>query len=484
RDELGLEAHFPVIMIPGISSSIIESWGTSEKFKNYYRKRIWGTYDMIQLIITNKSAWFELMKLDPTTGLDPEGIKLRAAEGFDAAEYVLPGYWIWSKVLKNLSAIGYDTTNMYMASYDWRLSLELLEHRDRYFTKLKNRIEHNKRMFERRTVIIGHSMGSTVLHYFLKWVESSKGGNGGKQWTENHVENVVHIGGALLGTPKALTFLLSGGNKIWGDLNSAPDDMDNMENQTSFGEYLSFLPHHDTEIDDETRTDVITRPSSFSPLLNHTLDTTMTLMESMASPEFISSLHNNYSHGITSSKKQLEENDDIPRKWTNPLESKLPNAPSTTIYNLYGIGLPTERSYYFVTPDLTDLPIENDQCNAYGNTPTVSGDSTTIPLFIDSSVSNSTGNIELGIRLTDGDFTVPVISNGYMSSPLGGGWTEHADLYNPGHSQIIAREYQHKTTKGTLDLLQIVSGHGENVTERLYSNIEGMAQQISLVHQA
>ncbi|CAO3589733.1 unnamed protein product [Absidia cylindrospora] len=437
---------------------------------------------------------------------------------------------------------------MHMASYDWRLSLGLLEHWDRYFTKLKNRIEHNKRMYECRTVIIGHSMGSTVLHYFLKWVESSEGGNGGKQWTENHVESVVHIGGALLGTPKALTFLLSGetreiktmgklkssfaerffcrgervdllrnwggslaiipkgGNKIWGDLNSAPDDIDNMDNQTTFGEYLSFLPYRVAEIDDETRTDTTTPLSSFSPLLNHTLDETMTLMESMASPEFISSLHNNYSHGITVSKKQLEENDNIPRKWTNPLESKLPNAPSTTIYNLYGIGLPTERSYYFVTPDLSNLPIENDQCKAYGNASTVSGDSTTIPLSIDSSVSDPTGNIELGIRLTDGDFTVPVISSGFMSSPLGGGWTKHADLYNPGHNQIIAREYQHKTTKGTvfnrgapgsakhveilgnaellLDLLQIVSNRGENVTKRLYSNIEIMAQQISLDHQA
>ncbi|CAO3589732.1 unnamed protein product [Absidia cylindrospora] len=96
RDELGLKAHFPVIMIPGISSSIIESWGTDEKFKNYYRKRIWGTYDMIQLIITNKSAWLELMKLDPTTGLDPEGIKLRAAEdtGFGPKFLKSFGYWL------------------------------------------------------------------------------------------------------------------------------------------------------------------------------------------------------------------------------------------------------------------------------------------------------------------------------------------------------------------------------------------------------
>lgn len=38
------------------------------------------------------------------------------------------------------------------------------------------------------------------------------------------------------------------------------------------------------------------------------------------------------------------------------------------------------------------------------------------------------------------------MSNGYMCAPSGG-WTKHADLYNPGHSQVIGREYQDVETK-------------------------------------
>src|SRR4051794_23884983 len=37
--------------------------------------------------------------------------------------------------------IGYDSNNLFMASYDWRLSFKGLEQRDKYFTKLKNMIE-------------------------------------------------------------------------------------------------------------------------------------------------------------------------------------------------------------------------------------------------------------------------------------------------------------------------------------------------------
>lgn len=32
------------------------------------------------------------MRLDSETGLDPEGIRLRAAQGLEAADYLVPGY--------------------------------------------------------------------------------------------------------------------------------------------------------------------------------------------------------------------------------------------------------------------------------------------------------------------------------------------------------------------------------------------------------
>lgn len=43
REEMQLEPHFPVVLIPGIISSGLESWGTSEKSQKYFRKRMWGT---------------------------------------------------------------------------------------------------------------------------------------------------------------------------------------------------------------------------------------------------------------------------------------------------------------------------------------------------------------------------------------------------------------------------------------------------------
>lgn len=38
-----MKPQFPVVMIPGIVSSGLESWGTSEQSKKYFRKRLWGT---------------------------------------------------------------------------------------------------------------------------------------------------------------------------------------------------------------------------------------------------------------------------------------------------------------------------------------------------------------------------------------------------------------------------------------------------------
>lgn len=35
------------------------------------------------------------------------------------------------------------------------------------------------------------------------------------------------------------------------------------------------------------------------------------------------------------------------RKWINPLETRLPKAPSLKIYCFYGVGKATERSYFY-----------------------------------------------------------------------------------------------------------------------------------------
>ena len=64
----------------------------------------------VQAIVTRKKEWMKAMALDTKTGLDPEGggIKVRAAQGLDAASYFVTGYWIWSKIIENLAVIDYD----------------------------------------------------------------------------------------------------------------------------------------------------------------------------------------------------------------------------------------------------------------------------------------------------------------------------------------------------------------------------------------
>lgn len=50
---------------------------------------------MVSQVTFNKDRWLAALMLDPVTGLDPPGIKVRAAEGLDAASTFIQGYWIW-----------------------------------------------------------------------------------------------------------------------------------------------------------------------------------------------------------------------------------------------------------------------------------------------------------------------------------------------------------------------------------------------------
>lgn len=50
---------------------------------------------MISQVMFNREKWIAAMMLDPDTGLDPPGVKIRAAEGMSAASNFMKGYWIW-----------------------------------------------------------------------------------------------------------------------------------------------------------------------------------------------------------------------------------------------------------------------------------------------------------------------------------------------------------------------------------------------------
>ena len=114
--------------------------------------------------IQDPAGWIAALMLDPETGLDPPGVKIRAAQGIDAAQKFIEGYWLWEKIIQNLAALNYDTNNLELAAYgmeslldfrslnsslDWRLSYRNLEVRDSYFSRLKHGIESYKCVLHR-----------------------------------------------------------------------------------------------------------------------------------------------------------------------------------------------------------------------------------------------------------------------------------------------------------------------------------------------
>lgn len=207
----GLKAHHPIVIIPGIVSTGLEVWKGLPCVANRFRQRIWGSTVMLQAVLLNSRCWLDHLKLNITTGLDPEGIKLRPAQGLEAADYLLPGFWIWARFIEDAAAIGYDPNSFAMHPYDWRLSFAALEIRDAYFTKLKALIEHLRHLNHgRKVVLTSHSMGVLVTQYFFKWVEHPLGGNGGPSWVNDNIHAVTMIGAPHLGVPKAVSALLSG----------------------------------------------------------------------------------------------------------------------------------------------------------------------------------------------------------------------------------------------------------------------------------
>ena len=165
---------------------------------------------MIRAILGDKREWIRQLSLDPVTGLDPKGIKVRVAQGLEAADRFVTGYWIWDKVINNLAAIGYDSSRLLLASYDWRLAYSNLELRDAYYTRLKAHIELSFKIHKMKTVLVSHSMGGPVTFYFLKWVEAQNGGQGGSDWVEMYIDSWVNAAGPMLGVTKAMAAEFSG----------------------------------------------------------------------------------------------------------------------------------------------------------------------------------------------------------------------------------------------------------------------------------
>ncbi|EMR08452.2 hypothetical protein PNEG_03282 [Pneumocystis murina B123] len=537
--EQGYKPYFNVIIVPGVISTGLESWSTSNcSSLPYFRKRLWGSWTMLRAMLMDKKCWVSQLMLNETTGLDPEGVKLRAAQGLSAADFFVTGYWIWNKIIENLAAIGYDPNNMFSAAYDWRLSFLNLEERGIFQYFFMNNglsmflrslfhqasIEIAKATSGKKSVIISHSMGSQLTLWFLKWVEADGYGNGGKSWVNDHIEAFINISGSLLGTPKAVTALLSGEvkdttqlnaisvyglerffskfervqllrslpgiasmlpkgeNVIWGNATWAPDDLyiSNVYN-LSFGSFINFRKNSKTSI-----------------LKNLTMSDSMDYLISQTSHTFHKMLSTNYSHGISWTEKSIEMNNNRPEKWINPLEVSLPNAPNMKIYC---IGKPTERAYWYdegpKDSNLSKDSAKVDLCDCINNTMRIFSDPDIFGQtpFIDNTV-NIKPYTEKGVVMGEGDGTVNILSTGFMCVK---GWKQRR--YNPANISVIVHEMLHQPDRHGLRggsktadhvdilgrselnelILRIVSGNGDTLLKnKILSNIMHYSDQINI----
>lgn len=209
--QLGYRAKNPIVMIPGIITSHLELWAGEQCAKKYFRQRMWGSTTMLQSMMTDINCWARHMALNHTTGLDPlmapdfnRTIRVRPAQGFEATDFFIGGLWVWAPIIEALSELGYDINNMFMASYDWRLSFADLERRDRFWTRLRFQIEALVRMNDAKAVILSHSMGGPAWHYFLHWVTA----NVHRNWVHDHIKDTVFVAAPLSGVPKTVHALV------------------------------------------------------------------------------------------------------------------------------------------------------------------------------------------------------------------------------------------------------------------------------------
>ena len=501
----GASKHFPVVIVPGITSTNLENWTPPSAIDNSsdedgdcfkFRQKVWGDIKSAGKILTNKQCWMEYLMLGPD-GLDPvfnnRTRKLRPPRGLSAADYFVQGFWVWAKVIENMASVGYDINDIHMAAYDWRLSFPNLEVRDSYFTNLMAQIEFMRSVSGKKVVIVAHSLGGNLVHYLMKFSEIKN-----QDWVNGNVEAILSIAAPYLGAPKSVPSVLSGEM-----LNTAQLSMPIVGNllESTFGRnerqqlfrswdgVSAMLPKGGSKVWPGSMISISRNQEKAAlilnscgvPLSNLTAPESIQLMRCIAGENYVKRVNEFYSDGISDEPSRLNDS----RYWSNPLESKLPDAPNMRLISLYGVGKPAERAYSYTA--------KNEE------------------LIIDVREDNMYMNITNGVKMTNGDGTVPLVSLGFMAHS---GWRTrlnasypayptYGHIYNPHKVGTVVREYMHapdpalKSLRGgpaTADHVDILGNaelitdilrvmchfEAEKVSDRTYSEIESISSSIQL----
>eukprot|EP00915_Cephaloidophora_sp_WS-2016_P003626 GHVH01004887.1.p1 GENE.GHVH01004887.1~~GHVH01004887.1.p1 ORF type:complete len:792 (+),score=88.16 GHVH01004887.1:24-2378(+) len=217
KDEDWKPKH-PFYLVPGFTTNGLEVWKSRSCADAWFRKRIWGQFSMASSFASHKECWLQHMSLDNDTGLDPsDGISVRATTGLEAIDYFMPIYHVWNPLIAGLGRFGYDSGNMAVGNWDWRLSPALAHTRDKSYLRFTSEIEQLVEVNGATAVIISHSYGDVMVRSWLRWVEvqqlkaKQEGSNGRfHNWINRHLRTYVSVSGPMMGVPKAYGALLSG----------------------------------------------------------------------------------------------------------------------------------------------------------------------------------------------------------------------------------------------------------------------------------
>lgn len=161
-----------------------------------------------------KSAWLHHISLDSDMVSERKGNRVRPYIGLEGVEYMSDsaitqvGSWVHAPVVKTLLKLGYiKGKDLDAAPYDWRLPPSITEERDEYLTQTKEKIEQlYNANFRRPVILLCHSMGCKMGHYFLNWALQKHG----QKWIDEHIYSYMPIGAPHCGVSLAVRAGLTG----------------------------------------------------------------------------------------------------------------------------------------------------------------------------------------------------------------------------------------------------------------------------------
>eukprot|EP00985_Skeletonema_marinoi_P019906 scaffold11592_cov98-Skeletonema_marinoi.AAC.1 len=159
-----------------------------------------------------KSRWVQHMCLRDDMKSEKDGIEVRPVPGCAGVDYLSSGAltesftYVFGPVLVLLKSKGYkEGINLDAAPYDWRLSPDMLQKRDKYFTNTMQTITHLYRQSNNTPVIIlCHSMGCKTGHFLFNFVRFHLGEDDGQKWLDKYIHSYVPIGAPHIGAPKSV----------------------------------------------------------------------------------------------------------------------------------------------------------------------------------------------------------------------------------------------------------------------------------------